>query len=223
MPKTLTLAQELEKAAGLKKARTESRPEYLRRLITAVSNLPDADWTGLSADAKKWYDGNVTRIDAKEEPEDFPAAAEPVARRAPTTVAAEATAEVAAEAPPPPSKRKAAVKKAAKPKAAKPKAAVKKAAKPKAAAKVAVKKAATAAATNGAEPAKVGKGRTNGGSSLIAIRKAIIGKPNITEGELFDRLTKKFPGLKLSTISTTRAGVRAVMKLLPEYSDKFNT
>ena len=219
-----TIGLELEKAAGLKKAKTESRPHYLERVVRAVADVSEESWNALSPEAKKWYDQNVDRLDKKEEPLDFPEDGEKESAVKKNAVADEP------EAPAPSSRSRNAKPKAAKAPAAPasvaaatppaaPKAAPKKAAKPKVAAKKAAKPKAAApkAAPKAAAPKKA-----KGVPASDAIRKLIFKKPNISEQDIFEALKKDYPTLSIGTIGTTRAGFRAAMRITPEYREKFS-
>ena len=232
--KQITLEQELEQTAGLKKAKTESRPNYLKRVVAAIADVPEADWNALSKPAKKWYDDQVTRIDKGAEPEEIPGHVD-VADDEEAKMADKKKAEPVKDQP-------AASRKAAKPKVAakkaakvaKPKVAVKKAAKPKAAPKRAV--AATApAASNGHAPAKTKTPKrkimkVKGMTMAQAIRSTTLKKFSMSEEDMLAKLKPDYPTITIGTVSTGRATTRAVVSellrmnaLVPEFRDKFSS
>lgn len=209
-PKPQTIEQELLLATGLKKARTESKPEYLKRLVKSIADLPDAGWEALSEEAKAWNNSNVgpdQKVIA--DPVDFPGAAEEE-----TTVTAKTKEKPVVAAKPAAARPKAAVKKAAK-KAAAPKAAVAKKANGNARVTAATAKLTpTPVAKKAVRKGRSGAGKSNNGDSLDAVRKEVIKNPKLSKVAIHQRLLPKYPKLLIGTVGTTRAGTRRTLQLL---------
>jgi hypothetical protein len=70
------LEVELETVTKLKPKKSEepggdSRGGYLQKLMDTISELPETDWDGLSADAQKWYNEGAKALKAQEPIPDF--------------------------------------------------------------------------------------------------------------------------------------------------------
>ena len=66
------IEQELAETAAITPKRNEDRQKYLKRLMLAVSKLPDPDWESLSTEAQDWNNGAAEAHKAGDEIEDFP-------------------------------------------------------------------------------------------------------------------------------------------------------
>lgn len=213
MPKTLTILEELMAVTSLKRGK-DAEPVFLKALARKIADLPDATFNGLSADAQSWYNAACDAMDDGKDPvaPPEPQVAEETAprRRKPAEAAA------AEEAPPAPSRRKAA-EPAAEPaptarKTAKPKAAVKKAAAPKAA----PKKAAPKTVVKAAVPKTAKKERKGRGPSQQSLIREIVvdNRDDMAEEKVIAKVQAKFPNATPGTVSTARANARALIKLL---------
>lgn len=67
-----TIRQELERAAGMKQSKDESKKEFTKRLVKYIArDLADPDWDKLSEEAQDWNNAAVLEVDAGRFPE-FP-------------------------------------------------------------------------------------------------------------------------------------------------------
>jgi small nuclear ribonucleoprotein (snRNP)-like protein len=59
-------------AAEIDPKRGEDRQDFLKRLVTAVGKLPDADWDKIDGKAQDWINAATDALNAKKDVEDFP-------------------------------------------------------------------------------------------------------------------------------------------------------
>jgi ribosome maturation factor RimP len=66
------ILSELLEATGIKQNAKETDADLKKRVVTAVTELTDAEWAALSSGAQDWFNQAADAINAKEEAPDFP-------------------------------------------------------------------------------------------------------------------------------------------------------
>lgn len=76
----MSVREEIEKAAAVKRNRGEEDEDYAKRMIDKITELGDADWAKLSAGAQAWFNEAVDAMNDNKEIPAFPEAATKSAR-----------------------------------------------------------------------------------------------------------------------------------------------